>query len=81
MNDQHDLDLMVVSRFPIILIESHEEARGLELLDFHPYLQDPVNMRLVKKYRAELSQNRAHLGFRQSPNYAAARTRTLGGAL
>ena len=102
MNDQHDLDLMVVSRFPIILIESHEEARVLELLervcnlrnlalftwnvsdglrrngradripetkdpdavlrhtevtpqngvyvllDFHPYLQDPVNVRLLK---------------------------------
>ena len=102
MNDQHDLDLMVVSRFPIILIESHEEARVLDLLervcnlrsqalftwnvsdglrrsgrtdripetkdpdavlrhteatpqngvyvllDFHPYLQDPVNVRLLK---------------------------------
>ena len=48
MNDQHDLEIMVVSRFPIILIESHEEARGLDLLDFHPYLQYPVNVRLVK---------------------------------
>jgi ATP-dependent 26S proteasome regulatory subunit len=102
MNDQHDLELMVTSRFPIILIETYEEPRVLELLericnlrglalftwnisqglqrnartdripetkdpsavlrhiestpqngvytllDFHPYLADPVNVRLLK---------------------------------
>ena len=102
MNDQHDLEIMVVSRFPIILIETHEELRSLDLLervcnlraqayftwnvsqglrrngrtdrvpetknapdllrhieatlqngvyallDFHPYLQDPICVRLIK---------------------------------
>ena len=102
MNDQHDLELVVVSRFPIILIETREEQRVVELLervcnlrnlalfhwniaqglqrnarsdripetkeptaalrhieatpqngvytllDFHPYLNDPVNVRLIK---------------------------------
>jgi ATP-dependent 26S proteasome regulatory subunit len=102
MNDQHDLEIVVVSRFPIILIETREEQRVVELLervcnlrnlplfhwniaqglqrnarndripetkdpsavlrhieatpqngvytllDFHPYLNDPVNMRLIK---------------------------------
>ena len=33
MNDQHDLEIMVVSRFPIILIETHEELRSLDLLE------------------------------------------------
>lgn len=102
MNDQHDLEVILLSRFPIVLIETHEEARVLDLLeracnlrdralftwnvsaglrrngrtdrtpetkepaavlrhieatpqngiytllDFHPYLQDPVNVRLIK---------------------------------
>lgn len=102
MNDQHDLEIVVISRFPIILIETREEQRVVELLervcnlrnlalfhwniaqglqrqirsdripetrdatavlrhieatpqngvytllDFHPYLADPVNIRLIK---------------------------------
>ena len=104
MNDLHDLELMVKSQTPIIVIESHEEKRvvalfrelgarlglpvskwtvtaGLQrlergflpqsfntspgdvlrhikssdmrgiylLLDFHPYLEDPLHTRLVRE--------------------------------
>lgn len=102
MKEQRDLEIMVVSRFPIILVETHEELRFLDLLervcnlrqqpyftwnvsqglrrngrsdrvpetkdavdllrhientpqngvyallDFHPYLHDPVHVRLIK---------------------------------
>jgi SpoVK/Ycf46/Vps4 family AAA+-type ATPase len=103
MNDLRDLELMILSRFPIIVIETYEELRVLELLerlsslremalfswsvtdgivrknlrrevipetyeardalrhidkspqngifvllDFHPFLEDPVNIRLIK---------------------------------
>ena len=33
MNDLHDLQLLLHSRFPIIVVETHEEARLLGLLD------------------------------------------------
>src|SRR5688572_16117090 len=33
MNDQHDLTLIIRSRFPIILIETHEEPRVMALLE------------------------------------------------
>ena len=33
MNDQHDLEVILLSRFPIVLIETHEEARVLDLLE------------------------------------------------
>lgn len=104
MNDQHDLELMIESRFPIIVIETQEETRALDLLrriarargwtlflwsvteglrhgagtsapfaqtndpaqvlrriaasgepgvyvmlDFHPYLENPLSVRLVKE--------------------------------
>jgi SpoVK/Ycf46/Vps4 family AAA+-type ATPase len=101
MNDQHDLEVMIASRFPIIAIETQEESRVLKLLsriaaaktlncnvwsvaeglrgplsgqpakpadatqalrqidsggpglyvllDFHPYLDNPVNVRLIRK--------------------------------
>jgi SpoVK/Ycf46/Vps4 family AAA+-type ATPase len=101
VNDQHDLEVMIASRFPIIAIETQEESRALKLLsriaaaksmncnvwsvaeglrgplsgqpakpadatqalrqidsagpglyvllDFHPYLDNPVNVRLVRK--------------------------------
>ena len=32
MKDEHDLQLLIASRFPIIAIETHEEARALALL-------------------------------------------------
>ena len=32
MNDQHDLETMLNSRFPIVTIETHEEVRIIELL-------------------------------------------------
>ncbi len=32
MNDQHDLELVIRSHFPIIRIETHEERRAIELL-------------------------------------------------
>lgn len=31
-NDEHDLELLIASRFPIIAIETHEESRAIELL-------------------------------------------------
>ena len=101
MNDQHDLEVLIASRYPIIAIETQEEARVLKLisriaaaktlncnvwsvaeglrgplsgqpakpadaqqalrqidsggpglyvlLDFHPYLENPVNVRLIRK--------------------------------
>ena len=101
MNDQRDLEVLIASRYPIIAIETQEEARVLKLLsriaaaksmncnvwsvaeglrgplsgqpakpadatqalrqidsggpglyallDFHPYLENPVNVRLVRK--------------------------------
>jgi hypothetical protein len=33
MNDQRDLTLIIRSRFPIVLIETHEEARVMALLE------------------------------------------------
>ncbi len=33
MNDQRDLSLIIRSRFPIVLIETHEEARMMALLE------------------------------------------------
>jgi hypothetical protein len=32
MKDEHDLELLIASRFPIIAIETHEEQRAVELL-------------------------------------------------
>ena len=32
MNDQHDLELVLRSHFPIVRIETHEERRAIELL-------------------------------------------------
>ncbi len=104
MNDQHDLEVIIQSRFPIIVADTYEESRVLRLLerlarlkewalfdwsvisglrrrdvskgpipqtrdpgdalrhidatphngiyvllDFHPYLKDPVNIRLLKE--------------------------------
>ena len=117
MNDQHDLEIMLLSRFPIILIETHEEPRVLELLergcnlrnlalftwnisqglkrnsrndkvpetkdpaavlrhieatpqngvyallDFHPYLQDPVNVRLIKNIAQHYAKTERTLVF------------------
>jgi SpoVK/Ycf46/Vps4 family AAA+-type ATPase len=105
VNDQRDLEVMIASRYPIIAIESQEEARVLKLLsriaaakalncqvwtvaeglrgpltgtpakpadatqalreidsgppglyvllDFHPYLANPVNVRLLRKIAQE----------------------------
>lgn len=112
MNELQDLILLIKSRFPILLIESHEEPRALNLLekstnleniplytwsvtsglrrrlrpesvpetsdltlalrhidktvqngvyvllDAHPYLQDPINLRLVREIA---------LGYNQTP--------------
>lgn len=33
MSDQHDLALLLKSRFPLVIIETHEEARALKLLE------------------------------------------------
>jgi hypothetical protein len=33
MNDQRDLTLIIRSRFPIVLIETHEEQRAMALLE------------------------------------------------
>ena len=33
MNDQRDLALLLKSRFPLVVIETHEEARALQLLE------------------------------------------------
>ena len=103
MKDEHDLELLIASRFPIIAIETHEEERALQLvtrcasrrqlpvsrwsvttgwkpsytsvplaatqepaaalryltqvrapgvfvlLDFHPFLGDPLHVRLLKE--------------------------------
>jgi SpoVK/Ycf46/Vps4 family AAA+-type ATPase len=103
MNDLHDLTVIIKSRFPIVVVETHEEPRVLSLLervanleglalftwavtsgikrvgrveaipqtseptealrhidktpqngvyvmlDAHPYLQDPVNLRLIRE--------------------------------
>jgi hypothetical protein len=103
MKDEHELELLIASRFPIIAIETHEERRALELLarcasrrklpvfawsltsgwkalhlqtpfsstqdpptalrhvsnvrqpgvyvllDFHPFLRDPLHVRLLKE--------------------------------
>jgi len=32
LKDEHELELLIASRFPIIAIETHEEQRALELL-------------------------------------------------
>lgn len=103
MNNQHDLELIIQSRFPLVVVETREEARVLEVverlakrnewplftwsvtdalqrcnwkreripetndpeqalrhidaspqngvfvfLDFHPYLESPINVRLIK---------------------------------
>ena len=32
MNDQHDLELILKSHFPIVTIETHEEHRAVDLL-------------------------------------------------
>ena len=32
MKDEHDLELLIASRFPIIAIETHEETRAIALL-------------------------------------------------
>jgi hypothetical protein len=103
MKDEHELELLIASRFPIIAIDTHEEERALQLmarcasrrqlpvftwsitngwkpmstrapilgtqeppaalrhlsqvrapgvyvlLDFHPYLSDPLHVRLLKE--------------------------------
>jgi len=33
MNDLHDLTLLIKSRFPIVVVETHEEARMQALLE------------------------------------------------
>ena len=33
MNDQHDLTVILRSRFPIVVIETHEEMRVIALLE------------------------------------------------
>ena len=109
MSDEHDLELLIASRFPIIAIETHEEERALELvvarcasrrrlpvwswsltqgwkarqaqvplsaatqeppealrhlaqvrvpgvyvlLDFHPFLGEPLHVRLLKEIAAD----------------------------
>ncbi|MBX3604832.1 MAG: AAA family ATPase [Piscinibacter sp.] len=108
MNDEHELGLLLASRFPIIAIDSHEEPRALELLarcasrhrlpvfawsltsgwkalhlqqmpfastqepaaalrhvaamrqpgvhvllDFHPFLREPLHVRLLKEIAAD----------------------------
>lgn len=107
MKDEHDLELLIASRFPIIAIETHEEQRAVHLLarcasrkqlpvftwsvttgwkptqtqialastqeptpalrhvsnvrqpgvyallDFHPFLNDPLHVRLLKEIAAD----------------------------
>lgn len=107
MKDEHDLELLIASRFPIIAIETHEEQRAVNLLarcasrrqlpvftwsvttgwkplqtqialastqeptpalrhvsnvrqagvyallDFHPFLNDPLHVRLLKEIAAD----------------------------
>jgi SpoVK/Ycf46/Vps4 family AAA+-type ATPase len=55
MNDLHDLELMLRSETPILLIESLEEQRIL-LLDFHPFLEDPLLVRLLKEIAQGLAE-------------------------
>ncbi len=69
----HDLDVLLRSRVPIILVETSDERRALEtfkrlalrngtpvmrwsvttglylLLDFHPYLDDPAHVRMIRE--------------------------------
>ena len=117
MNDLHDLELLIRSHVPILLIESHEEPRVLEmfrrlrrnigkpvfswtitdgllplemtlqtdkpnvaepdkvlrhikqtvgagvylLLDFHPYLDDPLHVRLLKEIAMGYDHYRHHV--------------------
>ena len=117
MNDLHDLELLIRSHVPILLIESHEEPRVLEmfrrlrrnigkpvfswtatdgllplemtmqtdkanvpepdkvlrhikqtvgasvylLLDFHPYLDEPLNVRLLKEIAMGYDHYRHHV--------------------
>jgi len=117
MNDLHDLELLIRSHVPVLLIESHEEQRVLEmfrrlrvniakpvftwtvtdgllplqmtlqtdkpktpepeqvlrhikqtlgagvylLLDFHPYLDEPLHVRLLKEIAMGYEQYRHHV--------------------
>ena len=110
MKDEHDLELLIASRFPIIAIETHEEQRAIELLtrcasrrklpvytwslttgwkashmqaplaptqdppaalrhvsqvrqpgvyallDFHPFLNDPLHVRLMKEIAVDYNR-------------------------
>jgi SpoVK/Ycf46/Vps4 family AAA+-type ATPase len=40
MNDQHDLELIIKSRFPIVLVESYEESKLIALIERIANLQD-----------------------------------------
>jgi len=116
MNDLHDLELLLRSHVPLLLIESYEEARVIEmfrrlrgkfgkpvftwsatdgllplemtlqakpkveepdkvlrhikqtlspgiylLLDFHPYLDDPINVRLLKEIALGYDRSAHHV--------------------